>query len=145
MHKCLDKQIGVNVEAYVDDVVVKTKRADTLTADLAETFANLRRFQMKLNSDKCVFGKQSRKRMCVAHWHLVGFRWRSGTSSRGVIVLRLPQPSVTQSPTGGRLLYRGQGTNVLGASPEVIMSSPARTLSGAQTASTSATSLGSYV
>lgn len=33
MHKYLDKQIGVNVEAYVDDVLVKTKRANTLNAN----------------------------------------------------------------------------------------------------------------
>jgi hypothetical protein len=31
-----------NVEAYVDDVVVKTTIKDKLIANLAETFANLR-------------------------------------------------------------------------------------------------------
>jgi hypothetical protein len=37
----LKTQIGKNVEAYVDDVVVKTIEEDKLIADLTETFANL--------------------------------------------------------------------------------------------------------
>src|SRR5664279_5342781 len=56
MQRCLHNQIGRNVHAYVDDVVVKTKERRTLIDDLRETFDNLRRFQMKLNPEKCVFG-----------------------------------------------------------------------------------------
>jgi hypothetical protein len=41
IQKCLKTQIGKNVEAYVDDVVVKTTEEDKLIADLTETFANL--------------------------------------------------------------------------------------------------------
>jgi hypothetical protein len=41
---------------YVDDVVIKTKESRTLIDDLRETFANLRRFRMKLNPAKCTFG-----------------------------------------------------------------------------------------
>jgi hypothetical protein len=52
---CLKSQIGKNVEAYVDDVVVKTTELDKLIADLTETFANLREFQWKLNPTKCIF------------------------------------------------------------------------------------------
>jgi hypothetical protein len=55
----LKTQIGKNVEAYVDDVVVKTTEEDKLIADLTETFANLREFQWKLNPTKCVFGVPS--------------------------------------------------------------------------------------
>jgi hypothetical protein len=43
------------VHAYVDDVVVKTKQSGTLLDDLKETFANLRRYRMKLNPEKCTF------------------------------------------------------------------------------------------
>jgi hypothetical protein len=53
-------QIGKNVEAYVDDVVVKTTEEDKIITDLTETFANLREFQWKLNPTKCVFGVHSR-------------------------------------------------------------------------------------
>ena len=53
---CLVQQIGRNVEAYIDDVVVKSKTADNLIADLKETFANLKRYRWKLNPSKCIFG-----------------------------------------------------------------------------------------
>jgi hypothetical protein len=56
MQRCLRGQIGRNVHAYVDDVVVKTKQSGTLLDDLKETFANLRRYRMKLNPEKCTFG-----------------------------------------------------------------------------------------
>jgi hypothetical protein len=36
------RQLNKNVEAYVDDVVVKTRNSDTLIADLEETYASLR-------------------------------------------------------------------------------------------------------
>jgi hypothetical protein len=53
---CFKKQLNKNVESYVDDVVVKTRNSDTLTADLEETFASLREYRWKLNPNKCVFG-----------------------------------------------------------------------------------------
>ena len=56
MQKCLLKQLGRNAHVYVDDVVVKTEKCGTLLEDLKETFENLRRFQIKLNPEKCVFG-----------------------------------------------------------------------------------------
>ena len=56
---CLDQQIGHNIEAYIDDVVVKTKTADNLIADLEETFANLNKYRWKLNPSKCIFGVPS--------------------------------------------------------------------------------------
>jgi hypothetical protein len=55
------KQLNKNVEAYVDDVVIKTRNSDTLIADLKETFASLREYQWRLNPNKCVFGVCSRK------------------------------------------------------------------------------------
>lgn len=56
MQKCFLPQIGWNVHVYVDDIVVKTKQHLTLLDDLKETFANLRKFWIRLNPEKCVFG-----------------------------------------------------------------------------------------
>ena len=56
---CLDHQIGRNIEAYIDDVVVKSKTADNLIADLEETLTNLKRDRWKLNPSKCIFGVPS--------------------------------------------------------------------------------------
>lgn len=57
----LGDQLRRNVEAYVDDVIVKTKTGDTLIDDLRETFNNLQRHRLKLNPKKCTFGVPSRK------------------------------------------------------------------------------------
>jgi hypothetical protein len=40
----LKSKIGKNVEAYVDNVVVKTTVEDKLITDLTEIFANMREF-----------------------------------------------------------------------------------------------------
>ena len=49
-------QIGRNVEVYVDDMLVKSLDEERHLDDLQETFDTLRRHQMKLNPNKCVFG-----------------------------------------------------------------------------------------
>jgi hypothetical protein len=56
VHIVLEGQIGSNVEAYIDDIVVKSKFKGDLIADLEETFNNLRKNKMMLNPDKCSFG-----------------------------------------------------------------------------------------
>ena len=58
---CLEKQIGKTVEAYVDDVVIKTRHGETLIDDLRLMFDNLRTYDIKLNPKKCVFGVPSGK------------------------------------------------------------------------------------
>ena len=54
--KVLGDQLGRNISAYVDDVVVRSKKKEDHIQDLRETFANLRRHGLKLNPEKCVFG-----------------------------------------------------------------------------------------
>jgi hypothetical protein len=48
-------QIGRNIQAYVDDLIVKSGDGPNHISDLAETFANMRRAGLKLNLEKCVF------------------------------------------------------------------------------------------
>ena len=56
IQSCLEKHIGKTVEAYVNDVVVKTKNFGKLVDNLPDTFVSLREYQIKLNLEKCVFG-----------------------------------------------------------------------------------------
>jgi hypothetical protein len=42
-------------ELYVDDIVIKSGKVDSLLDDLQETFANLDRYSIKLNPKKCSF------------------------------------------------------------------------------------------
>jgi hypothetical protein len=67
---CFADQLHRNVEAYVDDVVIKTRKSSNLIADLEETFSSLCRFRWKLNPTKCVFGVPSGKLLgfIVSNW-----------------------------------------------------------------------------
>jgi hypothetical protein len=47
------------VEAYVDDVVIKTKEAHTLVDNLQRVFTALNTYQWKLNPKKCILGVPS--------------------------------------------------------------------------------------
>ena len=49
-------QIGRNIEVYVDDMLVKSLDEGKHLDDLQETFNTLRRYNMKLNPNKCAFG-----------------------------------------------------------------------------------------
>jgi hypothetical protein len=74
IHIILEPQIGRNVEAYIDDVVVKSKKLGDLLDDLKENFDDLHKYKMMLNPKKCVFGVSSVK--------LLGYM----ISSRGIDV-----------------------------------------------------------
>nr|GEX79330.1 hypothetical protein [Tanacetum cinerariifolium] len=50
-----------NLEAYVDDMVIKIKDEKMLLADIVETFDNLKRINMELNPKKCSFGVEEGK------------------------------------------------------------------------------------
>ena len=61
VNKMFNKQIGRNMEVYVDDMLVKSKEELAHLDDLRETFTTLKQYQMKLNLSKCVFGVASGK------------------------------------------------------------------------------------
>jgi hypothetical protein len=63
VHIIFEAQIGRNVEAYIEDIVVKSKKQGDLLHDLKETFNNLRKYKMMLNQKMCVWciiGKTTR-------------------------------------------------------------------------------------
>jgi hypothetical protein len=72
MENCLGSQIGHNIQVYIDDVVITTRKEESLISDLQETFDNLNRYKLKLNLTKCSFG--------VSAWQLLGFL----VSARGI-------------------------------------------------------------
>jgi Reverse transcriptase (RNA-dependent DNA polymerase) len=51
-----EKQIGRNVETYVDDILVKSMTTKEHIEDLGETFETMRNVGMKLNPKKSFFG-----------------------------------------------------------------------------------------
>jgi hypothetical protein len=60
IQQCLADEIKDDlVKAYVDDVVMETKKAHTLVDNLQRTFTALNKYQWKLNPKKCIFGVPS--------------------------------------------------------------------------------------
>lgn len=58
INKVFVKQIGRNMEAYIDDIMVKIekKKTEEHMKDLTEAFGVLKKFGVKLNPEKCIFG-----------------------------------------------------------------------------------------
>ena len=56
VNRMFKKQIGRNMEVYVDDMLVNSKEELAHLDDFKETFTSLKQYQMKLNPSKCVFG-----------------------------------------------------------------------------------------
>jgi hypothetical protein len=72
MQNCLGSQIGRNIQVYIDDMVITTRKEESLISDLQETFDHLNRYKLKLNPTKCSFG--------VSVGQLLGFL----VSARGI-------------------------------------------------------------
>nr|ABA97388.2 retrotransposon protein, putative, Ty3-gypsy subclass, expressed [Oryza sativa Japonica Group] len=89
IQRCFSTQIGRNVEAYVDDVVVKTKQKDDLISDLEETFASIRAFRMKLNPEKYIFGVPSGKLLGF----MVSHRGIQANPEKVTAILNMKPPS----------------------------------------------------
>ncbi|GJW53745.1 reverse transcriptase domain-containing protein [Tanacetum coccineum] len=54
-------KIGVNLEAYVDDMVIKSQTYQDIIRDVEQTFSTLQKINMKLNLKKCLFEMEEGK------------------------------------------------------------------------------------
>ena len=72
MNKIFVNQIGRNVQVYIDNMLVKSRRKEDHLKDLEETFGTLRSHNIKLNPSKCAFE--------VTAWKFLGFM----VSQRGI-------------------------------------------------------------
>ena len=61
VNKIFKKQVGRNIEVYIDNMLVKSTEEANHIQDLEKTFGVLRQYQMKLNPQKCIFGVGSCK------------------------------------------------------------------------------------
>ena len=54
------KQIGHNMEVYVDNMLMKSRKEELHLDNLRETFDKLRKYQMRLNSQSaCLESRQA--------------------------------------------------------------------------------------
>nr|GEU69234.1 reverse transcriptase domain-containing protein [Tanacetum cinerariifolium] len=86
--EAFQKQIGQNMEVYVDDLVIKSQTKKEVIRDIEETFKTLREINMKLNPKKCAFG--------MREGTFLGFKVDADglrvCSDKAKAVLNLPSP-----------------------------------------------------
>ena len=61
MTRMFEPHLGKSIEAYIDDMVVKSKITSEHMRDLRDIFEILRRHKLRLNVSKCSFGVGSGK------------------------------------------------------------------------------------
>lgn len=63
INKVFTKQIGYNVRVCMHEIVIKIVKADEHVKNLEEVFNVLKKFRVKLDPEKCVFGVAAGKFM----------------------------------------------------------------------------------
>ena len=61
MTRMFELQLGKNIEIYIDDMVVKSKMVSEHLGDLRTMFEILKKYKLRLNASKCLFGMGSSK------------------------------------------------------------------------------------
>ena len=92
VNKMFSKQIGKNMEVYMDDMLVKSKEKLAHLDDLRETFATLKQYQMKLNPSKCTFGVASGKFLGF----VVSQRWIEANPKKVRAILDMTSPKTVK-------------------------------------------------
>lgn len=90
VNKIFKPLIGHTMKVYVDDMITKSKEPRDHVKHLEETFELLRRYETKLNPEKCAFGVSSGKFVGDRRsWQVDAFTravstWSKGRSSRSL-------------------------------------------------------------
>ncbi|XP_021802935.1 uncharacterized protein LOC110747031 [Prunus avium] len=59
MNSVFHDMIGHSLEVYIDDVIIKSKEAESHVSDLRKAFQRKRQHKLKMNPKKCIFGVQA--------------------------------------------------------------------------------------
>ncbi|GJY87315.1 reverse transcriptase domain-containing protein [Tanacetum coccineum] len=82
-------QIGRNLEAYVDDMVIKSKTKPEMIKDVEETLLTLKKVNMKLNPKKCSFRMEEGKFL----GYIVTSEGIRANTKKAKVVVNMPSPS----------------------------------------------------
>ena len=89
VNKMFQKKIGVSMEVYIDDMLVKSTTAELHITHLSEAFQILRAYNMKLNPAKCAFGVLVGKFLGF----IVNYRGIEANPDKIKALLDMPPPS----------------------------------------------------
>ncbi|GKA24739.1 putative reverse transcriptase domain-containing protein [Tanacetum coccineum] len=83
-------KMGRNLEAYVDDMVIKRKKEMDMINDIEKTLLTLKKLNMKLNSKKCSFRMEVGKLL----GYMVTFKAEEAFQAMEKIIVELPRLTV---------------------------------------------------
>ena len=89
VNRMFQKQLGVTMEVYIDDMLVQSTTTELHIAHLSEAFQILRNYNMKLNPAKCAFGVSAGKFLGF----IVNHRGIEANPDKIKAVLDMPSPS----------------------------------------------------
>ena len=89
VNRMFQKQIGIPMEVYIDDMLVKSTTAELHITHLAEAFQILKEYNMKLNPAKCIFGVSVEKFLGF----IVNNQGIEANPDKIKVVLDMPSPS----------------------------------------------------
>jgi hypothetical protein len=91
------------VEVYVDDIIAKSKTAEDHLSCLKKLFDRLRKYKLKLNPNKCVFGAQTGKLL----GHIISQKGIQMDPDKAKAILEMPPPTTEKQVRSllGRLQY----------------------------------------
>ena len=89
VNQMFQNQIGVTMEVYIDDMLVKSTTAKLHIAHLSKAFQILRNYNMKLNPAKCAFGVSAGKFLGF----IVNHQGIEANPDKIKVVLDMPSPS----------------------------------------------------
>ncbi|GKB14747.1 reverse transcriptase domain-containing protein [Tanacetum coccineum] len=81
--------MGRNLEAYVDDMVIKSKTEPEMIKDVKETLLTLKKVNMKLNPKKCSFGMEEGKFL----GYIVTSEGIRANPEKAKAIVNMPSPS----------------------------------------------------
>ena len=92
VNRIFQKQIGISMEVYIDDMLVKSVQVELHIAHLAKSFQVLKNYNMKLNPTKCAFGVSAIKFLGF----MVNSRGIEANPDKIKVVLAMHPPSNTK-------------------------------------------------
>ena len=91
------------MEVYVDDMIAKSRESEDHLTCLKKLFDRLKRYKLKLNPNKCIFGVSSGKLL----GYIVSQRGIEVDPSKARAIEEMPSPATEKEVQGllGRLQY----------------------------------------
>ncbi|XP_016173062.1 uncharacterized protein K02A2.6-like [Arachis ipaensis] len=122
INKVFTNHIGKLMEVYVDDMLVKTQREETLLSDLTEVFDTIRKHGMRLNPTKCTFAVEAGKFLVELSEFDLKYESRTASKSQDLADFIAEYTDTPGTPTEWSLYVDGS-LNKTGSGAGVILES----------------------